>query len=176
MEEIWKPVPYELFANVYSVSNLGRVKPNVISRYSKNRAEFLDPSPSPRGYLHVSLYANGKARSAFIHRMVCIAFHGEPPFPKANVCHKDDNKVNNLADNLEWGDIWHNAKTAVALGKIRRGNDVNTSKLTEDDVRAIRARYAQGGITQTVLAMEYGVNPAAIYFIIIRRNWSHLAP
>lgn len=176
MKEIWKPVPYEPFSEVYSVSNLGRVRPNKPSRYSKNRAEFLKPSPSPRGYLHISVYANGKVRSCFIHRMVCIAFHGPPPFPNAMVCHKDDNRLDNRADNLEWGDPRHNAATAAIHGKIRRGHDVNTSKLTEDDVRAIRARYAQGGVTQTALAAEYGVHSSAIFFIIHRVNWSHIDP
>jgi len=38
-----------------------------------------------------------------IHRLVCEAFHGPPPFPKAVVIHKDENALNNRPENLRWG-------------------------------------------------------------------------
>jgi len=172
--ELWRPVPYEPFGAAYSVSNFGRVKPNAPSRYSKNRAEVLTPSPSPRGYLHVSLYAEGRARSAFIHRMVAIAFHGPPPFPGAMVCHKNDCKTDNRAENLEWGDITSNTATREAIGKTSRGTGNGRALLSEDDVRAIRVLYAQGGITQWDLARRFHVYQTVISKIIRRKLWSHI--
>lgn len=38
-----------------------------------------------------------------IHRLVCEAFHGPPPFPDAVVVHLDENALNNKSSNLRWG-------------------------------------------------------------------------
>lgn len=38
-----------------------------------------------------------------IHRLVCEAFHGAPPFAKAVVIHLDENAMNNKPENLRWG-------------------------------------------------------------------------
>lgn len=38
-----------------------------------------------------------------VHRLVCEAFHGPPPFPKAVVIHLDENALNNRPENLKWG-------------------------------------------------------------------------
>lgn len=38
-----------------------------------------------------------------VARLVCEAFHGPAPFPRAVVMHKDENSRNNRPDNLEWG-------------------------------------------------------------------------
>lgn len=174
MEETWKPVPYEGFAARYSVSNLGRVKPNTPSIYSKNKAEFLMPVASSRGYLFVTIYANGKNKSAFIHRMVALAFHGEPSTPNAYVCHRNDIQADNRAENLYWGN-----GRANCLDRARNGRDLlgvrnGRAILTEDDVRAIRERYASGGISQQALADEYGTEQTRISKIILRQSWKHI--
>ena len=38
-----------------------------------------------------------------IAKLVCLAFHGPMPFPKAVVMHLDENSRNNRSDNLSWG-------------------------------------------------------------------------
>lgn len=38
-----------------------------------------------------------------VHKAVCEAFHGLPPFPKAVVIHIDENALNNRPENLRWG-------------------------------------------------------------------------
>jgi len=38
-----------------------------------------------------------------VHRLVCEAFHGPPPFPGAVVIHKNENALNNEVNNLRWG-------------------------------------------------------------------------
>lgn len=54
------------------------------------------------------------------------------------------------------------------------GERHHRAKLTADDVRAIRARYAAGERTQVQLAAEYGVRQTTISMIILRRVWTHL--
>jgi len=46
-----------------------------------------------------------------------------------------------------------------------------TQKLTADQVAAIRARYAEGGITHRALAKQYGVSGATVSHILSGRNW-----
>lgn len=45
---------------------------------------------------------------------------------------------------------------------------------TEADIEAIRRRYAAGGVLQSQLAAEYGVNKHTIHCIIRRKTWKHL--
>lgn len=47
--------------------------------------------------------------------------------------------------------------------------------LTADQVRAIRARYAAGGVTLHDLGAEYGVNKTTVHGVVRRRSWKHIA-
>jgi DNA-binding XRE family transcriptional regulator len=46
-----------------------------------------------------------------------------------------------------------------------------TAKLTRAQVKAIRERYAAGGITQLALAREHGVSEESINNIVCYRTW-----
>lgn len=174
MKEIWKPVPYKPYESKYSISNLGRVRPTIISKYSKNKAEFLTPVPSPRGYLFVSLYANGKQYSGFLHRMVALAFHGEPPKGKPYALHKNDRQTDNRASNLYWGAESDNWRDRQKNGIDLKGERNGRAKLSEDDVKAIRQLYAKGNISQQEIANRYNVHQTRISHIISRKHWAHI--
>jgi len=49
------------------------------------------------------------------------------------------------------------------------------TKLTEDDVRAIRAEYSTGKVLQRELAARYDVTPSLISGIVNRKRWAHVA-
>ena len=104
-EEIWKDIPdYE---GLYQVSNFGRVKrlPSIVRsksggiRHAPER--ILNPIRQTLGYLTVKLSKDGIVRSVLVHRIVAQAFVLNPN-GYAEVNHKDENKTNNRADNLEW--------------------------------------------------------------------------
>lgn len=57
---------------------------------------------------------------------------------------------------------------------VERGVQRWNSKLTEDDVRSIRADYAAGGITQKALAARHGVHLMLINGIVHRTRWRHV--
>jgi len=57
---------------------------------------------------------------------------------------------------------------------IIKGRRVGNVKLTEEQVREIREKYANCDISYQQLALEYGVNYHNIYFIITRRLWKHI--
>lgn len=88
--EIWKDVAdYE---DYYQVSNLGRIRNKITHR-------ILKPSKS-NGYYHISL-RYGSKKEFLIHRLVAKAFIPNP-LNFSYVNHKDENKLNNSAENLEW--------------------------------------------------------------------------
>ena len=118
MNEIWQDIAgYEGY---YQVSNLGRVKS--VSRKVSNghsmvnkEERILLPNTLAKGYYQVTLY-NGKTRKCFqVHRLVAMVFIPNPKsLPQVN--HKDGNKQNNIADNLEWCDNSGNQLHAWRIG------------------------------------------------------------
>lgn len=103
IKEIWKPIPK--YEGLYEVSNLGRVrsldriKPNSGGQIASGAIKSL--VDNGRGYKVVSLYRNNIGSMKYVHRLVAEAFVANPHnFPEVN--HKDENKSNNTACNLEW--------------------------------------------------------------------------
>lgn len=90
--ELWRPISgYE---GLYYISNLGRVKSEITHK-------ILKPRNSTHDYDRVRLYKNHKPKEFFVHKLVAQAFIPNPNnYPQVN--HKDENKVNNCVDNLEW--------------------------------------------------------------------------
>ena len=81
--------------NGYQISNDGRV-------WSHKSNKFLKPSLDRDGYLKYGLsIGGGKVKTVFAHRLVAQAFIPNPDnLPQIN--HKDENKLNNNVENLEW--------------------------------------------------------------------------
>lgn len=101
MEEAWKDIAgYE---GLYQVSNFGRVKSlGRIDRFNKKwDARILIPHCVGKNYLAVGLCKDGVVKSRRVHRLVAEAFIPNPQ-GKPQVNHKDGNKGNNFASNLEW--------------------------------------------------------------------------
>jgi len=65
-----------------------------------------------------------------IHRLVCEAFHGPAPEGMPVVIHKDENALNNRADNLKWGTQKENLNMPgfIAYCKARLGENSPTTK------------------------------------------------
>lgn len=49
-----------------------------------------------------------------------------------------------------------------------------SATLTEPQVLAIRSRYAEGAVTQSALAREYGITHTAVNLIVHRKTWTYL--
>lgn len=155
-EEIWKPHPEFLD---HEVSSLGRVR------------RYLKPFFMTNGYLHVSLGAVKKRRN--LHTLVMEAFIGPRPAGMV-VRHLDGNKANPRLANLAYGTYEENAADRIAHTGGNRGSLHGLSKLTEEDVRSIRARYKPWQVTMKMLAGEYGVTPDCIKRIVTGTAWKHL--
>lgn len=125
--EVWKDVAgYEGY---YKVSNLGRVR-SLSGWVRNNPYGILSPSSTRKGYLSVGLTKDGTClKTVRVHRLVALAFLPNPDnLPQIN--HKDEDKTNNRADNLEWCTAKYNMnygnrpqksrETLLASGVIRR--------------------------------------------------------
>lgn len=91
MTEIWKDLPK--YEGRYKISNTGKV----IGPSGK----LLSPS-IVNGYYKVVLYdKNCNTKFIGVHRLVALTFIPNPDnLPQVN--HKDENKLNNNCENLEW--------------------------------------------------------------------------
>lgn len=165
MEKIWKDIPgYE---DSYQVSNLGRVrsKDRVIKRNGaydlplkgKILGQYQYKCNSNLSRLRVNLCKNGKNRVFSVHRLVAIAFVPNPNnLPQVN--HKDENPLNNCADNLEWCDNKYNhnygtrnIRQAQKLYKRVRSYDLHGNFLCEfESIKQAAAFYSldPSGITK----------------------------
>ena len=87
-----------------------------------------------KGYKTVCLTKDGKSKTHFVHRIVAEAFIDNPDnLPMVN--HKDEDKTNNFAENLEWCTASYNrtyGKAAEKHAKTLRGR-----KHTEEHKRKI---------------------------------------
>jgi uncharacterized membrane protein len=62
----------------------------------------------------------------------------------------------------------------IVGGKGSRNGAGRLTKLNAEDVTAIRAAYAAGGVRQRELAERYGVSDVTICRIISRKMWAHV--
>lgn len=114
MEEIWKDI--KGYEGLYQVSNLGRVRSldrevyhmnmGVVRKHiykGKELRTFLEKD----GYVYLFLYKDKRSKKYSIHRLVAENFIlNSNNLPIIN--HKDEDKTNNIASNLEWCDYSYN--------------------------------------------------------------------
>ena len=118
--------PRKLTIDDYEITKDGQI----INRHT---GHVLKPQPNGKGYLRVSI---GK-KLQFVHRLVAEKYIPNPE-GKEQVNHKDGNKLNNSADNLEWVTNQENRTHAVETGLHLEGENCPWSKLTASDVHFIR--------------------------------------
>jgi len=104
-QEEWKPVVG--LEGYFEVSNYGRVKSLDRRVYRKDgqwrdrKGQLIKQFPNWFGYLLVGLQVDKNKKTLATHRLVAISYVSNPNGLK-EVNHKDGNKLNNRADNLEW--------------------------------------------------------------------------
>jgi hypothetical protein len=109
-------------------------------------------------------------RGVLVHRFSYELHYGPIP-PGVFVLHKCDNAPCVRPDHLYLGDQLQNVRDRVDRGRTSKGVDHFRSKLSEQDVRDIRARYAAGGVTHRELAQMYGVTHPVIGDVVNRVSY-----
>lgn len=127
MKEVWKDV--KGYEDYYQVSNRGNIKSKdrliEIDDYQNAHAycsgfSYIKPGRmicselNKFGYEVVGLYKDKKRKGHMVHRLVAEAFINNPGnLPYIN--HKDENKLNNCVDNLEWCTAKYNTNYGTCL-------------------------------------------------------------
>jgi len=121
-----------------------------------------------------TLWLNGKARRA--HRLSLIIAEGLPPDPNAEVAHAPIicHEPSCVApSHLRWASSSDNKEDQAIDGTRPEGERNGNAKLTDVQVHGIRGFY-ESGVTQRVLANQFGVSQALISHIVNRKGWRHL--
>ena len=134
---------------------------------------FGTSQPSGRGYGRVSI--DGVAYS--VARLACEHRWGPPPSPGMDVAHLPlvcHNRLCWRGAHLRWATRLENVADMELDGTAIRGEARWNSRLTTDEVVAIRIAYAQGDVLQATLAEQYGVTKSLVGNIIRGRCWKHV--
>lgn len=161
---------------LYEVSSLGRVRSldrTII--YSNGNCHQVAGKMlrfKRRKYLHVSVSKGDIETYWVVSRLVCWTFHGPPPTERHQAAHLDGNERNNTKENLVWATRKENESHKVGHGTHNRGERNHRSRLSEAEVKAIRA--ASGRCTQAELARHYRTSPSLISHIHRGKLWKHV--
>jgi hypothetical protein len=112
----------------YFITEDGRV-------YSNSTEKWLKGFISPDGYHRIELRANKKRIKKFVHRLVAETYIPNPNNLNS-VNHKDEVKLNNTVENLEWMDIKENCRYSFCkyqwkIEHISSGKTFTTNNLKQ---------------------------------------------
>lgn len=138
--------------------------------YAPKLGRFLKKHKGSSGYVHVTMHRKPK----LLHRLVAEAFLPNPEnHPVVN--HKDGNKDNNQASNLEWCTQSYNVQHAydTGLALAAAGEQHGMAKLTWEQVDWIREVYVPysnefGG---KALGEKLGIDKSIISDIVNNKIW-----
>ncbi len=148
MAEEWRAIDGS--GGRYQVSDQGRVR-------SLNRV--LKPSPTAKGYMRVTIWVRGETKHRKIHQLVAEAFIG--PCPEGQeINHKNTDRSDNRAENLEYLTRKENAEHAIKQGRQNR-------KVSREDVLLLRSTTTPNKAE----ARRLGVSPKHIRQIRSGKSW-----
>lgn len=104
----------------YEVSDLGRVRRIAPAMNLTGDGLLSLRWDGKHQYARVSLWRNNRGQQYPVHVLVAKAFIGLPPTDRHEVNHKDLDKANNKATNLEWMTGQENTQHAAAAGRMSR--------------------------------------------------------
>ena len=176
-EEVWKGLIYNGvdYSDRFEISNFGMLRNSKTKRVYKT-------CMNRQGYyqVNVSLGASTDKKVLKLHRCVaCTFLENLKKLPVIN--HKDGNKLNNYAGNLEWVTAAEDTRHAydsnlVDLNK-RCGVNNPCSKFTENDVVYIRQNYIprHKEFGARALARKFNVHHSVICHIVNNQSYQNVA-
>lgn len=165
MSEIWRDIPG--FPNHQASSN-GRIRRSTRGG-GVPIGHILKQRERDSGYMAVSL----SGRKHFVHRLVCLAFHGLPPLG-LQVSHENGDRSDNTSANLRWRSPKENNALKREHGTFLAGEDCQAAKLNAYQVITIRSAYRLGWGTHESLGKFFGVSRGTVGDLINGRTWRHV--
>lgn len=159
MDEQWRDI--EGYGGRYQVSNLGNVRSIPYVRYQKSRhpgvmmykhhsGKMITKTDNGNGYLIVCLRYKSKRKNYYVHRLVADAFVPNPN-KLSEVNHKDFDKRNNAASNLEWVTRSEN----VQWSKERMRHPCKNAPKTKIGMRYISIRNGKYRVSIRISRLGY---------------------
>jgi hypothetical protein len=111
-----------------------------------------------------------------VHRFVCEAKNGPPPFSKAEAAHSCGNGHLGCVNqqHLRWKTRTENQNDRIIHGTSpsNPGEKNGNAKLTEADVLKIRS--LENTATTNEIARQFSIHFSTVRSIILRKKWNHI--
>lgn len=175
-DEIWKDIPG--WEGLYQASSVGRIKSleryvegvdRIGRRFSRTYPEKVLALHSVGiGYRVACLSRDGKSGNAYVHRLVCLAFHGSPVAESLCAAHWDGDVQNNTPGNLRWATYAENTADKVRHKRDRSRSEFRKVKITPAKARAM-AKMRHAGFTNGLIAELFSVSASTVQKYIERQ-------
>jgi len=176
MNEIWRQI--RGYEGLYEVSSEGRIRTEYRLHRNQNKKTWYKdpiirkPFVHKNGYLFVTLSKDNRVKGFSVHRLVGQAFIPNPK-KKPQINHKDLNRANNNAENLEWMTNRENSMHSRRNGFNNSGEKNGNAKLNEYQVRVIKHCFTLG--MKAVEIMKYfPVGKSRLSYIKNNKTWKHI--
>jgi len=145
------------FLPFYEVSEYGDLR-LLTNRSNRLAGTILKGSVKAGGYREYKIRWEGKEYHLGAHRLVLLAFVGEPPTPEHQCAHWDGDPTNNHHSNLRWA--------TPAENKGHR-------TFTKEQVREMRKMHEDGKSYRDI-RQTYQISKGNLSAIINRQTWDWL--
>jgi hypothetical protein len=160
--ETWKNVN-----DYYEVSNTGNVR-----RIGKDTC--IVGCITKAGYRQVLFSINGKVTHKLVHRLIAEAFISNPNnLPQVN--HKDENKLNNNVENLEWCSPKYNMNYGTARERHVAHHDYHSHNMVHSNdfrKKTVIQRDMDGKIINTFFGLAAAGRQTGYRFQNISKCWT----
>lgn len=140
--------------------------------YRYRKGKLLSPSKIVGRYSSLVLSKDGVKKTHQVHRLVAEAFLKASP-ERVEVNHINGDKHDNRIENLEWVTPKENQRHSAHVLKNHLGSKQANSVLKEVDVLVVKEAILSG-ISDRLIAKQFGVGRSTIYNIRCGKNWSWL--
>lgn len=150
LNEVW--IDISGYEGLYQVSNHGRIKS--LNYHRTGKPKIMTPHKGTRGYLQIGLWKDSKCRRLYVHRLVAHAFcKNDDSATKTQINHKDENRLNNSASNLEWCTPKYNINYGKHNDKVSASNSkpvicIESGRLYE----SIKEASKETGVSMTCIS------------------------
>lgn len=166
MAETWRPIPS---LPEYLASSDGRIMRLPHCGEMPNGSVRHYGGEPTQGVLTEGRYKFAyRGKNFKVHRLVCEAFAGPPPFPGAVCMHLNEDATDNRAANLAWGTQRENLAAPGFRAYLRRRSA--RPKINSDQAKAIK----YGAMKGSEAAAQYGISTSTVSNIRNGRAWRHI--